>query len=100
VDFVIPGNDDAIRAVNLITRVIADACVEGRAIFAPATEKEAAAPAPAAPVVEPAAVDAPDDVEASSVTEEPVGEIETEVAEAVSGEVEVPNTGEEDLKSK
>jgi small subunit ribosomal protein S2 len=31
VDFVIPGNDDAIRSVNLITRVIADACADGRA---------------------------------------------------------------------
>jgi small subunit ribosomal protein S2 len=31
VDFVIPGNDDAIRSVNLITRVIADAAAEGRA---------------------------------------------------------------------
>jgi small subunit ribosomal protein S2 len=30
VDFIIPGNDDAIRAVSLITRVIADALEEGR----------------------------------------------------------------------
>ncbi|HEV8564501.1 MAG TPA: 30S ribosomal protein S2 [Actinomycetota bacterium] len=30
VDFVIPGNDDAIRAVSLVTRVIADALAEGR----------------------------------------------------------------------
>ena len=30
VDFVIPGNDDAIRAVTLVTRVIADALAEGR----------------------------------------------------------------------
>jgi small subunit ribosomal protein S2 len=30
VDYVIPGNDDAIRAVNLVTRVIADAISEGR----------------------------------------------------------------------
>ncbi|MET0800743.1 MAG: 30S ribosomal protein S2 [Actinomycetota bacterium] len=29
VDFVIPGNDDAIRAVSLVTRVIADALAEG-----------------------------------------------------------------------
>ena len=31
VDYVIPGNDDAIRAVNLVTRVIADALAEGTA---------------------------------------------------------------------
>jgi ribosomal protein S2, bacterial type len=30
VDFVIPGNDDAIRAVKLITAKIADAIIEGR----------------------------------------------------------------------
>lgn len=30
VEYVIPGNDDAIRSVALITRVIADAVVEGR----------------------------------------------------------------------
>jgi small subunit ribosomal protein S2 len=29
VDYVIPGNDDAIRAIRLITSRIADACVEG-----------------------------------------------------------------------
>jgi len=30
IDYVIPGNDDAIRAVKLITGKIADACLEGR----------------------------------------------------------------------
>src|SRR5690349_9330792 len=30
VDYIIPGNDDAIRAVSLITRVIADALEDGR----------------------------------------------------------------------
>src|SRR5213079_43714 len=30
VDYIIPGNDDAIRAVSLVTRVIADALEEGR----------------------------------------------------------------------
>jgi small subunit ribosomal protein S2 len=29
VDFVIPGNDDAIRSIRLITARIADACIEG-----------------------------------------------------------------------
>ncbi len=31
VDFPIPGNDDAIRAIRLITSKIAEACIEGRA---------------------------------------------------------------------
>ncbi len=30
IDFVIPGNDDAIRAIALYTAAIADACIEGR----------------------------------------------------------------------
>ncbi len=30
IDYVIPGNDDAIRAVKLLTSKIADACIEGR----------------------------------------------------------------------
>jgi len=30
VDYVIPGNDDAIRSVSLVTKIIADALVEGR----------------------------------------------------------------------
>lgn len=29
-DYVIPGNDDAIRAVKLITSKVADAVIEGR----------------------------------------------------------------------
>ncbi|HHY20169.1 MAG TPA: 30S ribosomal protein S2, partial [Firmicutes bacterium] len=30
VDYVIPGNDDAIRAVKLITSIMADAVIEAR----------------------------------------------------------------------
>ena len=30
IDYVIPGNDDAIRAIRLLTSRVADACVEGR----------------------------------------------------------------------
>jgi small subunit ribosomal protein S2 len=46
VDFVVPGNDDAIRAANLMCRVVADAVMEGRAmlpsqVFEPDVEEEA-----------------------------------------------------------
>ena len=37
VDYVIPGNDDALRAIRLFTQKIADAVVEGRSL---ATEQE------------------------------------------------------------
>lgn len=30
VDYIIPGNDDAIRAVGLVTKIIADAVIEGK----------------------------------------------------------------------
>ena len=36
-DYVIPGNDDALRAIRLFTSKIADAIIEGRAL---ATEQE------------------------------------------------------------
>ena len=31
IDFIIPGNDDAIRAIKLITSMMAEAIIEGRA---------------------------------------------------------------------
>ena len=33
IDYVIPGNDDSIRAINLYISRLADACIEGAAIF-------------------------------------------------------------------
>ncbi len=36
VDYPIPGNDDAIRSINLFCREIADACIEGKTIYAEA----------------------------------------------------------------
>jgi small subunit ribosomal protein S2 len=33
IDYVIPGNDDAIRAIRLFAAKIADACIEGRAMY-------------------------------------------------------------------
>jgi small subunit ribosomal protein S2 len=48
VDYVIPGNDDAIRSVRLVTGAVADACVYGsarRREHSHNREREAAAPA-------------------------------------------------------
>jgi small subunit ribosomal protein S2 len=74
-DFVIPGNDDAIRSCDLIVRAVADGIAAGQqkatpADFTPpatpangstaeAEEKPAAEPAPPAAVEEPAAADEP-----------------------------------------
>jgi small subunit ribosomal protein S2 len=94
VDYVIPGNDDAIRSVNLITHVIANAAIEGRAIFAPAAEKEAPAAVPAAvadvaPVIAEVVVAtapvADEAIEAAPViVEEPAAEVAAEVTETVA----------------
>ena len=41
IDYLIPGNDDAIRAIRLISSKISDACIEGRQIYE--EKKQAAA---------------------------------------------------------
>lgn len=43
IDYVIPGNDDAIRAIRLITSKMADAVIEGRDMLAKKEEEEAEA---------------------------------------------------------
>jgi len=49
IDYIIPGNDDAIRAIQLYTSAIADAVIEGHLAAATnAEEMAAAAPAPKA----------------------------------------------------
>jgi len=59
VDYIVPGNDDAIRAIQLYTSAIADAVVEGHLVAATnAEEMAAAAPKPKAPAAKEAAADA------------------------------------------
>lgn len=67
IDYIIPGNDDAIRAIKLFVASIADACIEGKAMrkdadvedLAKAAEAEAkveeTAPAQESPATEPVA---------------------------------------------
>jgi len=50
IDYVIPGNDDAIRSISLIARLVADAVIEGRGEEARADER------PVPPVIEDATV--------------------------------------------
>ena len=75
VDYVIPGNDDAIRAVSLMCRVIADGALEGRAaVEGPAVVQAAAEPeqpkvVPAAEIV--AEAEADTQVAEASPAEEP-----------------------------
>jgi small subunit ribosomal protein S2 len=62
VDYVIPGNDDAIRAVSLVTRVLADALAEGYGMAKDEAVERVTAPMPRVssgprPQAAPAAVD-------------------------------------------
>ncbi|NOQ88811.1 MAG: 30S ribosomal protein S2, partial [Gammaproteobacteria bacterium] len=92
VDYVIPGNDDAIKAIQLYAQGVADAVIEGRASAviqreAPAAKKEApkkAAPKKAAAkkVVATSEVDAAKvDTAEESVVEESVAVAEKEAVE-------------------
>ena len=71
VDFVIPGNDDAIRSVGLMCRVIADGAIEGRTALEGPKVEPAAEPRPQPVVVAEAVVEAP---EAPAVVAEAVAE--------------------------
>jgi small subunit ribosomal protein S2 len=66
-DYVVPGNDDAIRASNLVAKVIADGIEAGKAKVTPA---EMAPPAPAAEEAPPA--------EEAAAAAEPEPQAETE----------------------
>jgi small subunit ribosomal protein S2 len=41
IDYVVPGNDDAIRAIQYYCKLVADACVEGAALFNERVQAEA-----------------------------------------------------------
>jgi small subunit ribosomal protein S2 len=73
VDYVIPGNDDAIRSIGLISRLIADAIVAGRGEEFPTEDR------PLPPVIEEAQVN--EEVEAAKVSTNGSGSTETEASE-------------------
>jgi small subunit ribosomal protein S2 len=111
IDYVIPGNDDAIRSISLISRLVADAIIAGRGEEVQVDERpvppvieetqvngevqqagtaEATTETPADVPEAPAEPDAIPDAEAadepSVVVESEV--VETEVVEAETGDVE------------
>jgi len=82
VDYIIPGNDDAIRAIKLYVAAVADACLAGKieageAVVAKDEFVEEGAPAEEAAAAEPVAAEA---AKAEPAAAEPV------VAEAVTAE--------------
>jgi small subunit ribosomal protein S2 len=72
VDFAIPGNDDAIRAGALLTRIIADAVIEGKSMR----------PAGAATTAEPTGEDAPEVLPGAADQPKAEWELELEREEA------------------
>ena len=115
IDFPIPGNDDAIRAIQLYTRAVADACIEGRGDlkqgqydssneFVEVSENSEEAAAADAALVPEAVVEAPVEVksepaatkEAKQEPEAPDTEVEvkTEVKAEVKAEVKTESAAE------
>jgi len=94
VDYVIPGNDDAIRSISLISRLVADAVVEGRGEEAVPAEDR-----PVPPAVEEAQVSedvteelAPE--EAAATGDGSPGEAPTEVTAGEAGGAREPEASE------
>jgi len=100
IDFLIPGNDDAIKATKLITARIADAVLEGRE-----GRQDEEEPAPTPSVDETAPVDeAEAAVETEEATEETVvaetGELPEEAAEAAEEAAPEEEAGEAEVEEE
>lgn len=86
VDFVIPGNDDAIRSIALVTRVLADAVEEGQYLAAKKTRDRAASGGTGAG----SAIEAEPLEQADAITDEVVADVPSdESAPAVESPAEV-----------
>jgi len=113
IDYIIPGNDDAIRSIRLVTAKIAEACLEGAAIqeerqIKIAKEGEAAVAEAETPeaVQEPAekVITTADGIQVEVARRErPQGEIDPELikaAQAELGEEDAPEPTETEEKSE
>lgn len=96
VDYVIPGNDDAIRAIRLFATKIADACLEGRAMYE-ASLKEDAGEAETAPSTAAQAVQSEQE-EARAVAEEGASQSESLEGAREGTETEDKESGSSDEK--
>jgi len=98
IDYIIPGNDDAIRAIRLIAQAMASAVIEGRQGVDSAVVSEASAvEAPAdKPVVEAPVVEAP----AKEAKAEEAPAVEVPVLEAPAVEPPVAETPAEEPAKK
>ncbi len=88
IDYPIPGNDDAIRSINLFCREIADAILEGKALAAEESGEEAET----AGISEAAA-------EAANVSKEEIEEIKEEAAKEAEAQQEAAQEVQEEKKA-
>jgi small subunit ribosomal protein S2 len=102
VDYVIPGNDDAIRAVSLVTRVLADALAEGYGMAKDDVIERSTAQAPPIPSgprpqAAPAAVDeTPSAEEAAAIAATTVFEPDVAEPEIVAEPLEEQETASDE----
>ena len=103
IDYIVPGNDDAIKAIRLYSQGIADAIIEGRA-SAVILPEEVEQPAPKKKVsikkaaVKKAAVKKADSAETTPVAEEAPATEESEAKDEASAEVVVEEPAEEPVE--
>ena len=93
VDYVIPGNDDAIRAVNLVTRVIADAISEGKGMAKDDLVQRATRAVAEEPEVEPEPVPETTHEEAAAIAATTVFEPDEPSAPTTTEPAEKENAG-------
>ena len=87
IDVVIPGNDDAIRSIRLITKIIADSCARGlesSKVYMPKSDSEA-------PVIQTVKKEEPAEAEVDK---------NEEVIEETSNDELIQETSEDDIQSE
>jgi small subunit ribosomal protein S2 len=92
IDYVIPGNDDAIRAIRLFAAKIADACLDGRDSYEASLKEDIGEAEVVASVAMPAESETAPEVEEEVAS--PVEEAEAPQA-AAQPEAETEEAGEE-----
>lgn len=71
IDYVIPGNDDAIRAIRLFSSKIADAAMEGRQIYEKSLQEEEPEEGIEPPEVAPVETETPPTEEEEAIGDSP-----------------------------
>jgi small subunit ribosomal protein S2 len=92
IDMVIPGNDDAIRSIRLITKIIADSCARGLESskgFMPKSDSEA-------PVIQTIKKEEPLEAKKSDTEESSTNDVKLETAEE-ENQTEQTDSIEEDV---